>query len=372
MSAIRASHSATAASSSARRAAGPRAGARAAPAVRSRPSAAVPARAARRCAAAAADFNPPTVADTKRKFVEAYPYAIPALYNNVLQELLVQMHFTRWAKSYSFDPVMALGLLTVFEQLMDGYRNEEARAAVFAAYVGAMDEDPEQYKSAAASLEAWAKEQTSETLVAFAEQSGEMPAELQGVAARAKAGDFQYSKYFAVGMFRLLELSNTSEPSTLEKLCEALGVPKASVDKDLDIYRGLLSKLTSAKELMADFLARCVRARSTRAAARRRLLQGRVRFFFFMCGCGWGLPVAPRQRAGGAAAHGGRSPHLTTHPWAALLTLTRRRGDPLPPPHKHPPLLQGGQEEGRARGREEGRGRVDDRRGGLSAHRLIH
>lgn len=338
MSAIRASHSATAASSSARRAAGPRAGARAAPAVRSRPSAAVPARAARRCAAAAADFNPPTVADTKRKFVEAYPYAIPALYNNVLQELLVQMHFTRWAKSYSFDPVMALGLLTVFEQLMDGYRNEEARAAVFAAYVGAMDEDPEQYKSAAASLEAWAKEQTSETLVAFAEQSGEMPAELQGVAARAKAGDFQYSKYFAVGMFRLLELSNTSEPSTLEKLCEALGVPKASVDKDLDIYRGLLSKLTSAKELMADFLARCVRARSTRAAARRRLLQGRRAFFFFYVWLWVGLARgAAAARRGRCRARRALPPpdHPSLGCPADADAATRR---PSPPTHTNTPL----------------------------------
>ena len=79
-------------------------------------------------------FAPPTVADTKRKFTEAYPYH-PPLYNNVLQELIVQQHFTL-GEDYTFDPVMALGLITVFEQLMDGYRNEEARAAVFAAYVG--------------------------------------------------------------------------------------------------------------------------------------------------------------------------------------------------------------------------------------------
>lgn len=40
------------------------------------------------------------------------------------------------------------------------------------------------------------------------------------------------------------------------QLCEALGVNKMSVNRDLDVYRGLLSKLTQAKELMRDFLNR--------------------------------------------------------------------------------------------------------------------
>ena len=68
-------------------------------------------------------------------------------------------------------------------------------------------------------------------------------------------------------MFRLLELSNASEPSTLEKLCEGLNVDKAMVDKDLDVYRGLLSKLTSAKELMAEFLAREAKKKAEREAS---------------------------------------------------------------------------------------------------------
>lgn len=40
------------------------------------------------------------------------------------------------------------------------------------------------------------------------------------------------------------------------KLSAAIGVPKSSVERDLDVYRGLLNKLTQAKDLLKDFLER--------------------------------------------------------------------------------------------------------------------
>ena len=40
------------------------------------------------------------------------------------------------------------------------------------------------------------------------------------------------------------------------QLCEKLGVSQMSVNRDLDTYRGLLTKLTQAKDLLQDFLTR--------------------------------------------------------------------------------------------------------------------
>lgn len=40
------------------------------------------------------------------------------------------------------------------------------------------------------------------------------------------------------------------------QLCAALNVDKKSVDRDLDIYRNLLSKLVQAKELLKEYIDR--------------------------------------------------------------------------------------------------------------------
>lgn len=52
-----------------------------------------------------AAFNPPTVEVTKRKFLELYDRPISAMYETVLQELLVQQHFMRYNISYKYDEV---------------------------------------------------------------------------------------------------------------------------------------------------------------------------------------------------------------------------------------------------------------------------
>lgn len=40
------------------------------------------------------------------------------------------------------------------------------------------------------------------------------------------------------------------------QLCVALNVNKRSVDRDLDVYRNLLSKLVQAKELLKEYVDR--------------------------------------------------------------------------------------------------------------------
>jgi Thylakoid formation protein len=166
-----------------------------------------------------AAFAPPTVASTKRAFIEAYSRPIPSIYNTVVQELLVQQHFIRYSVNYAYNPVRrgnccvrdvnnitivartdfamrpalhwkwplagmaphvarkllccsvgapsdlslegvtsdslphsfaspqlyALGFVSVFDQILDGHDATE-RAAIFDAYVRALDEDPACYR----------------------------------------------------------------------------------------------------------------------------------------------------------------------------------------------------------------------------------
>ncbi|CAA0816104.1 Protein THYLAKOID FORMATION 1- chloroplastic, partial [Striga hermonthica] len=199
----------------------------------------------------------PTVSQTKLNFLKAYKRPIPSIYNTVLQELIVQQHLIRYKRSYRYDPVFALGFVTVYDQLMDGYPSNEDRETIFKAYIEALNEDPAQYRADAQKLEEWARSQTATSLVDFASREGEVENILKDISERAGSnGSFSYSRFFAVGLFRLLELANVTEPTILEKLCAALNVNKKSVDRDLDVYRNLLSKLVQAKELLKEYVER--------------------------------------------------------------------------------------------------------------------
>ncbi|KAK4484880.1 hypothetical protein RD792_007480 [Penstemon davidsonii] len=181
------------------------------------------------CMSTATDV--PTVSETKSNFLKAYKRPIPSIYNTVLQELIVQQHLMRYKKSYRYDAVFALGFVTVYDRLMDG--------------------------ADAQKLEEWARAQSASSLVDFTSREGEVEGILKDIAQRAGSnGSFSYSRFFAVGLFRLLELSNATDPIILDKLCAALNVNKRSVDRDLDVYRNLLSKLVQAKELLKEYVDR--------------------------------------------------------------------------------------------------------------------
>jgi len=42
----------------------------------------------------------------------------------------------------------------------------------------------------------------------------------------------------------------------MKQLCASLNINKKSVDRDLDVYRNLLSKLVQAKELLKEYVER--------------------------------------------------------------------------------------------------------------------
>lgn len=68
-------------------------------------------------------------------------------------------------------------------------------------------------------LEEWARAQSPSSLVDFASREGEVEDVLKDIAERAGGkGNFSYSRFFAVGLFRLLELAKATEPNILDKV----------------------------------------------------------------------------------------------------------------------------------------------------------
>ena len=203
------------------------------------------------------DWNPPPVADTKAAFYALYRKPLPAIYNVVLQELLVQAHLVRNNVDYEYDALYALGLSSVLDAVLEGLEGSAGdRDAVFDAFVKSLGEDPARYRSDAAEMAKFAKEAGGADALAPSADGSFGQKALATVAARAASGELYYSRVLAVGVFRLLELSGAKDPKALESLASALGVPQAAVARDLGTYKAVLSKLAAAKELMRELLER--------------------------------------------------------------------------------------------------------------------
>lgn len=214
-----------------------------------------------------AGFSPPSVADTKRKFSEGYGKPIPSIYNTVIQELLVQQHFMRYNLNYDYNMVFALGFVSVFDQILDNY-NPEEKEKLFRAYIGSFDENADRYRSDADNLEKLAAGLSGPDQLIPDENGSDLQKALAAIAKRAEEGKLSYNKFFAIGLFRLLELTGAKEPAALEKLVKSVGARPDLVNKDLMLYKSILSKLSAAKELMRDFLEREKRKQSEREAAK--------------------------------------------------------------------------------------------------------
>lgn len=79
---------------------------------------------------------------------------------------------------------------------------------------------------------------------------------LAGIASRAKENNFLYSKFFAIGLFRLLELTGAKDPQALGSLVKSMNIRQEGVNRDLMTYKGILSKLSAAKEVLSALLLR--------------------------------------------------------------------------------------------------------------------
>jgi len=215
----------------------------------------------------AAAQAPPTVADAKASFQKAFRKPLPSIYSTVIMELLVQQHLYRWNSAYKYSAVTALGVCSVFDQVLGGLPEAE-RDAVFTAYISALNEDPKQYRADAAALEAWAKSVSSPAEVTPDVEGSEGQKALARVADGVRANDFLYTKFFSVGLFRMLELAGGKDPKALASVVAALGIPQERVNADLLTYKGVLSKLQSAKEIMKEFMEREKKKAAEREAAK--------------------------------------------------------------------------------------------------------
>ena len=204
-----------------------------------------------------------TVSDTKRAFYTFHTRPVNSIFRRVVEELMVEMHLLRVNDGFRYDPIFGLGVVTTYDRFMDGYQPAADQASIFQALCKAEEVEPEALRQDSQRLLALSQAKSAEELLQWFSQSAtsggdDIQMQLQDIARNSK---FKYSRLFAIGLFTMLEHSDADlvkeeaqlNPA-LKRICEALGLSENKVQKDLELYRSNLTKMTQARQTMADIV----------------------------------------------------------------------------------------------------------------------
>jgi photosystem II biogenesis protein Psp29 len=205
-----------------------------------------------------------TVSDTKRNFYAHHTRPINSVYRRVVEELMVEMHLLTVNVHFRYTPIYALGVVTTFEQFMQGYRPERDTESIFKALCSAVEGNPEQYRQDAAALNTIAQGLTLEQLTNWNSalmSDGNAAFLYEALKSVALSENYKYSRLFAIGLYSLVAQTDAEaikddkkRDEVLKELCETLKLSFDKLQKDLDLYRSNLEKMTQVQATIADAL----------------------------------------------------------------------------------------------------------------------
>jgi len=175
---------------------------------------------------------------------------------------MVEMHLLSVNVDFRYDPIYALGVVTSFNRFMAGYRPERDKSSIFEALCQAVGKNPQQYQADAQRLMGAAEHLSTKELVSWF--SSPTPLDSNGdlattIAAIANNPQFKYSRLFAIGLYTLLEQSDSElvkdekqRNEVLKQIGNALNLPEDKLQKDLELYRSNLEKMAQAQIVMED------------------------------------------------------------------------------------------------------------------------
>jgi photosystem II biogenesis protein Psp29 len=214
-----------------------------------------------------------TVSDTKREFYSLYTRPIDSIYRRVVEELLVEMHLLSVNADFNYDAIYALGVVTVFDRFMAGYRTDSERDAIFQAICQATGRGVEVYRADATSLMSSLEGLSAEDFKAAIEQT-EAHNPLKDIfVAIAGRERMKYSRLFGIGICTILDNiapdlvdQREEREALLGSLSQFLTLGGDKLQKDVDLYRSNLEKMKLAREAMADAVAAERKKRDKRQA----------------------------------------------------------------------------------------------------------
>lgn len=187
------------------------------------------------------------------------------------------MHLLSVNADFHYSPIYGLGVVTAFERFMKGYRPEQDRESIFQALCQSLQDNPQKYRDSAEQMHSAAASLTADAVLEQVKHLSGAPSNslydaLRSVVANEK---FKYSRLFAIGLYTLLEIMDaglvkdeTRRNQALQTLSEPLNLSSDKVQKDLELYRSNLDKITQAQIVMEDILKADRKKKEDRAKAK--------------------------------------------------------------------------------------------------------
>ncbi len=205
-----------------------------------------------------------TLSATKAAFFSAYPRPIHAAYRRVVEELLVELHLTTVNSAFVYDPFFALGLVTIYDNLMEAYQPAEQREAIFNAMCKSLQLKPEVLrKNARDLLELMRSGDPRQRLnLLCLKPEAEDVGGLKAILERMTRPPYAYSRVLAVGLYTAYEvvgipLYPDAEERTrrfLEDVVGKLTFSAERVKKDLELYRNSLDRMKQARAVVEEMV----------------------------------------------------------------------------------------------------------------------
>jgi photosystem II biogenesis protein Psp29 len=218
-----------------------------------------------------------TLSDTKRAFYHAHTRPISSIYRRVVEELMVEMHLLSVNADFRYDDIYALGVVTSFDRFMQGYRPERDKESIFNAICQAIGQDPQQYHQSGDRLRTQADGLDADQFLSHVRDLEQTSGEGFWAALKqaSSAERFKYSRLFAIGLYSFLEIIDSElvndddrRNQTLKAICDSIGIASDKAQKDLDLYRSNLEKMSQAQIVMADMIAADRKKREDREQAK--------------------------------------------------------------------------------------------------------
>lgn len=218
-----------------------------------------------------------TISATKAAFFSTYSRPVNSIYRRIVEELLVELHLVTVNSQFVYDPFFALGLITVYDTLLDAYQPEDQRELIFTALCKALQLKPEVLRQDAKRLLDLLKTGDPTLRLKLLQQNPEAE-DLGGIRAIldriGTTKEFAYSRVLVLGLYTAFEAVALSLHPDLEertqRFIEDVGQPlhfsAERMKKDLDLYRSSLERMKQARAVMEEMVKAARRQQERRNA----------------------------------------------------------------------------------------------------------
>ena len=186
-----------------------------------------------------------TVSDSKKLFLEQFPYVIPGIYKRIVDEMLVELNLLNHQKEFDQDKIFCIGLTETFKELMKGYKPEKHLDLLFESLCSSTKFDAKEIEEISQKSREEFKDKSSKDILKLLEEKSNLK--------------LYPSRILNLGIYIIISNSidikgkNESETNkVITNIFEKLNLPINKAEKDIGIYKSSLSKMKQAKELIEE------------------------------------------------------------------------------------------------------------------------